>query len=418
MAPPYPAATPRKPFRRAPTVGQGRRTPRGARRRAAVLRARCLRVHRSWQFFRGDAAVCTGRARRHLAAAAEIGATAYLVRPDERPDPDPRDAAVVAALERSFDGLRELQSEAGPPAPPSSSSCTTRERRRRQSRPPAKSRPHRLRRLARHRRVCNTRSVVDDHDIGVSTGAYHGLSLGAALLRIAEIAPSAEILSLGRHSLLEPINVRVVEAAGLPFTVHGPFAHFEFGSRWASRHRARHRVAPAAHVGGRRARRPALRRPSRHAAPRPGMEPEDRGLSGARLRGAAACSRTRSACRSRSRTCRSPGSRTSSAPVTSTSGGSDSFSTPVTPTITGTLSDWLERPADGPQARASARQPGPSGRRPSRIRSARASSTSSPSSPPRAPPARASSSSTRTRPRCIASLDHLRSRGLLVRDLG
>ena len=80
--------------------------------------------------------------------------------------------------------------------------------------------------------------MVDDHDIGISTGAYYELSLGAALLRIAELAPSAEILSLGRHSLLEPVNVRVVEAAGLPFTVHGPFAHFELGSRSATRHRA------------------------------------------------------------------------------------------------------------------------------------------------------------------------------------
>lgn len=80
--------------------------------------------------------------------------------------------------------------------------------------------------------------MVHDHDIGISTGAYYELSLGAALLRIAELAPSAEILSLGRHSLLEPINVRVIETAGLPFTVHGPFAHFEFGSRWASKHRA------------------------------------------------------------------------------------------------------------------------------------------------------------------------------------
>jgi len=79
---------------------------------------------------------------------------------------------------------------------------------------------------------------MDDHDIGISTGAYFELSLGAALLRIAELAPSAEILSLGRHSLLEPINVRVIEAAGLPFTVHGPFAHFELGSRSASKHRA------------------------------------------------------------------------------------------------------------------------------------------------------------------------------------
>ena len=78
---------------------------------------------------------------------------------------------------------------------------------------------------------------MHDHDLGISTGAYFELSLGAALLRIADLAPSAEILSLGRHSLLEPINARVIETAGLPFTVHGPFAHFELGSRSASRHR-------------------------------------------------------------------------------------------------------------------------------------------------------------------------------------
>ena len=96
--------------------------------------------------------------------------------------------------------------------------------------------------------------MVDDHDIGISTGAYYELSLGAALLRIAEIAPSAEILSLGRHSLLEPVNVRVIETAGLPFTVHGPFAHFEFGSRSAAKHRAaidlhRRHMSVAAELG-------------------------------------------------------------------------------------------------------------------------------------------------------------------------
>jgi len=53
--------------------------------------------------------------RRHLEAAAEIGATLYLVHPDWRPDPRPRDSAVVSALERSFDALRELQSETGVP---------------------------------------------------------------------------------------------------------------------------------------------------------------------------------------------------------------------------------------------------------------------------------------------------------------
>ncbi|MEI6450721.1 MAG: TIM barrel protein [Actinomycetes bacterium] len=53
--------------------------------------------------------------RRHLAAAAEIGATLYLVHPDWRPDPRPRDPAVVAALERSFDALFAMQADSGVP---------------------------------------------------------------------------------------------------------------------------------------------------------------------------------------------------------------------------------------------------------------------------------------------------------------
>ncbi|MCX6363359.1 MAG: TIM barrel protein [Actinobacteria bacterium] len=53
--------------------------------------------------------------RRHYAAAAEIGATLYLVHPDWRPEPGPRDPAVVGALERSFDTLRELRDETGVP---------------------------------------------------------------------------------------------------------------------------------------------------------------------------------------------------------------------------------------------------------------------------------------------------------------
>jgi sugar phosphate isomerase/epimerase len=93
-------------------------------------------------------------------------------------------------------------------------------------------------------------------DIGISTGAYANFSLAAALLRIGEIAPSAEILSVGRHSLLDEANWRVVELAGLPFTVHGPFLHFEYGSRSSRRHRAafevhRRHLAAAAELGAR-----------------------------------------------------------------------------------------------------------------------------------------------------------------------
>ena len=93
-------------------------------------------------------------------------------------------------------------------------------------------------------------------DIGISTGAYANFSLAAALLRIGEIAPSAEILSVGQHSLLLPANQRVIELAGLPFTVHGPFLHFEYGSRSQRQHRAalevhRRHLAVAAELGAR-----------------------------------------------------------------------------------------------------------------------------------------------------------------------
>jgi sugar phosphate isomerase/epimerase len=80
--------------------------------------------------------------------------------------------------------------------------------------------------------------VQDHSDIGISTGAYRGLPLAAALQRIAELAPFAEICSWGGHSLLVPDNERATAASGLPFSVHGPFTHDGLGSRFASRRRA------------------------------------------------------------------------------------------------------------------------------------------------------------------------------------
>ena len=93
-------------------------------------------------------------------------------------------------------------------------------------------------------------------DIGISSGAYAHLSLGDALPRIAAIAPSVEILSMGRHSLLEPANAHVIELSGLPFTVHGPFLHFAFGSRSGRVHKAavaehRRHIEAAAALGAR-----------------------------------------------------------------------------------------------------------------------------------------------------------------------
>jgi sugar phosphate isomerase/epimerase len=73
--------------------------------------------------------------------------------------------------------------------------------------------------------------VQDHSDIGISTGAYAGLPLAEALQRIAELAPSVEICSFGRHSLLKPENIRAITANSLPFSVHGPFLHIEIGSR-------------------------------------------------------------------------------------------------------------------------------------------------------------------------------------------
>jgi sugar phosphate isomerase/epimerase len=93
-------------------------------------------------------------------------------------------------------------------------------------------------------------------DIGISTGAYANFSLAAALQRIGEIAPAAEILSMGRHSLLDAANARVVELSGLPVSVHGPFLHFAFGSRSGRQHRAaleehRRHIAVSAELGAR-----------------------------------------------------------------------------------------------------------------------------------------------------------------------
>lgn len=66
--------------------------------------------------------------------------------------------------------------------------------------------------------------------MGISSGAYGGLSLGAALARIATRAPAAEVRSFDAHSLLEPENRAAAADAGLRLTVHGPFRGVELGS--------------------------------------------------------------------------------------------------------------------------------------------------------------------------------------------
>ena len=51
--------------------------------------------------------------RRHVEAAAEMGALLYVVHPDYVAPPGPRDAAVVAALQRTIADLEEIQREVG-----------------------------------------------------------------------------------------------------------------------------------------------------------------------------------------------------------------------------------------------------------------------------------------------------------------
>ena len=75
-------------------------------------------------------------------------------------------------------------------------------------------------------------------DIGVSTGAYAGLPLAEVLSLIRALAPAAEIASWGSHSLLELDNARAVAAAGLPFSVHGPFIRVDIGSTSEAKRRA------------------------------------------------------------------------------------------------------------------------------------------------------------------------------------
>ena len=51
--------------------------------------------------------------RRHIEAAAEIGALLYVAHPDYIAPPGPRDPAVVAALQRTIADLEELQRDVG-----------------------------------------------------------------------------------------------------------------------------------------------------------------------------------------------------------------------------------------------------------------------------------------------------------------
>jgi sugar phosphate isomerase/epimerase len=88
-------------------------------RRAAVESGLRLTVHGPWDDLETgslrerDRRFALTTHRRHLEAAAEVGALTYVVHPDYRGCSLPRDPRVVAALQRSIAELEELQRELG-----------------------------------------------------------------------------------------------------------------------------------------------------------------------------------------------------------------------------------------------------------------------------------------------------------------
>jgi sugar phosphate isomerase/epimerase len=93
-------------------------------------------------------------------------------------------------------------------------------------------------------------------DIGISSSACAELLLPAALERIAELGTAAEIRSFGLHTLLSVRNRRAALAAGLPYTVHGPFGYTGIGDVSDARRREaldehRRHLEAAAEIGAR-----------------------------------------------------------------------------------------------------------------------------------------------------------------------
>ena len=131
----------------------------------------------------------------------------------------------------------------------------------------------------------------------------------------------------GGTALLDEANARVVELSGLPFTVHGPFLHFEYGSRSQRHHRAalevhRRHLAVAAELGAR-----VYVVASRPAAQVQGLGSARGQDARALVRGARACCRRSTESSSPSRTSRSCGTRTSAPRATSTCAALGSRST-------------------------------------------------------------------------------------------
>ncbi len=102
------------------------------------------------------------------------------------------------------------------------------------------------------RRLAYLRDMPPLPDIGISTSAWSTHSLPFALERIAKLAPAAEIRSFDMHTLLSKRNRVAALAAGLSYTVHGPFGYRGLGDasetarRAALDEHARHLEAAAA----------------------------------------------------------------------------------------------------------------------------------------------------------------------------
>jgi sugar phosphate isomerase/epimerase len=93
-------------------------------------------------------------------------------------------------------------------------------------------------------------------DIGISTSAYSDRELPAALERIAELAPAAEIRSFGLHTLLSSRNRTAAVAAGLWYSVHGPFGRIgiwdlDEGARLRALDEHRRHLEAGAEIGAR-----------------------------------------------------------------------------------------------------------------------------------------------------------------------
>ena len=167
-------------------------------------------------------------------------------------------------------------------------------------------------------------------DIGISTSAYAELMLPAALESIAEHASFAEIRSFGLHTLLSKRNRAEAQAAGLTYSVHGPFGYtgiwdLDEAERLKALDEHRRHLEASAEIGARLY--------VVHPDWRPEVKPRDPAVVAQLDRSFETLLvwQDELGVESWWRTCRAPGCRTSPTRATSTCTASASSSTSVTP---------------------------------------------------------------------------------------